>query len=49
MTEVETATCQDCGWQGQRRELHSTRETVAICAVCDLDCNYAMKPITEAA
>ena len=49
MTEVETTTCQDCGWQGQRWELHSTCGTVAICADCDLECGYTMKPVSEAA
>ena len=33
----------------QRWELHSTCETAAICADCDLECSYTMKPVTEAA
>ena len=37
----------DTRWQ--RWELHSTCEAVAICADCDLECSYAMKPFTEAA
>ena len=32
----------------QRWELHSTYEAVAICADCDLECSYAMEPVTEA-
>ena len=37
----------DTRWQ--RWELHSTCEAVAICADCDTECSYAMKPFTEAA
>ena len=33
----------------QRWELHSAREAVAVCADCDLECSYTMKPVTEAA
>ena len=33
----------------QRWELHSTCEAAAICADCDLECSYTMKPVTEAA
>ena len=33
----------------QRWELHSTCEAAAICADCDLECGYAMKPVSEAA
>ncbi len=33
----------------QRWELHSACEAVAICADCDLECSYTMKPVTEAA
>ena len=33
----------------QRWELHSTCEAVAICADCDLECSYTMKPVAEAA
>ncbi len=37
----------DTHWQ--RWELHSTCEAVAICADCDLECSYTMKPVTEPA
>ena len=33
----------------QRRVLHSACEAVAICADCDLECGYTMKPVTEPA
>ena len=33
----------------QRWELHSTCEAVAICADCDIECGYTMKPVSEAA
>ena len=33
----------------QRWELHSICEAVAICADCELDCSYTMKPVAEAA
>ena len=33
----------------QRWELHSTCEAAAICADCDLECSYTMKPVAEAA
>ena len=34
--------------QAQRWELHSTVEAAAICADCDVECSYSMKPATEA-
>ena len=34
---------------GQRWELHSTREAVAICADCDIECSYTMMPVTDTA
>ena len=33
----------------QRWTLHSTYEAAAICADCDIECSYAMKPLTETA
>ena len=33
----------------QRWELHEVREASAICADCDIECAYTMKPVTEAA
>ena len=33
----------------QRWVLHSTYEAAAICADCDIECSYAMKPVAEAA
>ena len=33
----------------QRWVLHSTYEATAICADCDIECSYAMKPVAEAA
>ena len=35
--------------QAQRWELHSTYEAAAVCADCDVECSYAMKPVEEAA
>ena len=32
----------------QRWELHSVYEAAAICADCDVECAYAMKPLAEA-
>ena len=32
----------------QRWELHSIYEAAAICADCDVECAYAMKPLAEA-
>ena len=31
----------------QRWVLHSTCEAAAICADCDIECSYAMKPVAE--
>ena len=33
----------------QRWTLHSTYEPAAICADCDIECSYTMKPVTETA
>ena len=33
----------------QRWVLYSTYEAAAICADCDVECSYTMKPVTEAA
>ena len=33
----------------QRWVLHSTYEAAAICADCDIECSYTMKPVKEAA
>ena len=33
----------------QRWVLHSTYEATAICADCDIECSYAMKPVAETA
>ena len=33
----------------QRWTLHSTYEPTAICADCDIECSYTMRPVTEAA
>ena len=30
-------------------ELHSTYEAAAICSDCDIECSFAMKPVTETA
>ena len=35
-----------CG--AQRWALHSVYEATAICADCDVECSYAMKPVTQA-
>ena len=37
----------DAHWQ--RWELHEVCEAAAICADCDIECAYTMKPVTEAA
>ena len=33
----------------QRWELHSTYEAAAICADCDVECSFTMKPVPETA
>ena len=33
--------------QAQRWALHSTFEAVAICADCDAECSYTMRPVAE--
>lgn len=44
---VDAWACWDT--QAQRWALHSTCEAVAICADCDSECGYTMKPVTQAA
>ena len=44
---VDAWACWDA--DAQRWELHSTNEAVAICADCDGECSFAMKPGTPAA
>ena len=44
---VDAWACWDV--DAQRWELHSTCEAVAICADCDVECTYTMKPVTETA
>ena len=34
--------------EAQRWALHSVYEAAAICADCDVECSYAMKPVTQA-
>ena len=45
--QVDAWACWDV--DRQRWELHSTYEGAAICADCDVECSYTMKPVTEAA
>ena len=35
--------------QAQRWELHSTCEAAAICADCDIECSFTMKPVAPTA
>ena len=44
---VDARACWDT--QAQRWELHSTYEPAAICADCDGECSFTMKPVREAA
>ena len=45
--QVDAWACWDV--DTQRWVLHSTYEAAAICADCDVECSYTMKPVTEAA
>ena len=45
--QVDTWAYWDVGAQGW--VLHSTYEAAAICANCDVECSYTMKPVAEAA
>ena len=45
--QVDAWACWDVGAQGW--VLHSTYEAAAICADCDVECSYTMKPVAEAA
>ena len=45
--QVDAWACWDVGAQGW--VLHSTYEAAAICADCDVECCYTMKPVAEAA
>ena len=45
--QVDAWACWDT--QTQRWVLHSTYEAAAICADCDVECSYTMKPVAEAA
>lgn len=44
---VDAWACWDT--QAQCWELHSTYEAAAICADCDIECSFTMKPVQEAA
>ena len=44
--QVDAWACWDV--DTQRWALHSTFEAAAICADCDVECAYAMKPLAEA-
>ena len=44
--QVDAWACWDV--DAQRWELHSTYEAVAICADCDVECSYTMKPVAQA-
>ncbi len=43
--QVDAWACWDV--DSQRWVLHSTYEAAAICADCDIECSYAMKPVSE--
>ena len=45
--QVDAWACWDV--DAQRWALHSTYEAAAICADCDVECSYTMKPVAEAA
>ena len=45
--QVDAWACWDV--DTQRWVLHSTYEAAAICADCDVECSYTMKPDAEAA
>ena len=45
--QVDAWACWDV--DTQQWVLHSTYEAVAICADCDIECSYAMKPVAETA